>query len=408
MLKKPYYILFLFLLLFTYFPGYSQDSLVNKMIVKDQFPFKASQGQFVGQGWDTLAKAVQRSRFVLIGEEHGMDSIPMFTSAIARVLQPAVFVSEVDPYTATEMKRLVKEGGSHLEYFKKYPWSLSFYNLQPEFQLLKDLDQQKVDFWGIDQVMLLSSSRLFQMMTEAAKSPAVKKMLAVYTEKFLKHDLEICKSGDYSKLVIFTIPQSSIDSLDRLLVKENASCRNMWDAFKESRSIYVNNKSSHPQRVSLMKRTLMNKLYPYLKENGPAIPKLLFKMGAVHASGNESLLTIFDVGNLMSNLADIQKVKSLHIFVIAQTGTYNTFASTDDDKAIKPYLPEKNQTDFLKPYFDVSTDKNHWQLFDLRPLRRKIEAGKISISNMWLRRTVLGYDFLVVIPEVNGSKLLKE
>jgi hypothetical protein len=42
-------------------------------------------------------------------------------------------------------------------------------------------------------------------------------------------------------------------------------------------------------------------------------------------------------------------------------------------------------------------------VFDLRPARRAITASKLQVSEA-LRRYILGYDYLVVIPETTASK----
>lgn len=58
----------------------------------------------------------------------------------------------------------------------------------------------------------------------------------------------------------------------------------------------------------------------------------------------------------------------------------------------------------LKP-ITRSTDQSDWQCFDLLPLRRALNEGKISILDIKLSRIIKGYDLLIIIPKVTASKI---
>jgi len=48
----------------------------------------------------------------------------------------------------------------------------------------------------------------------------------------------------------------------------------------------------------------------------------------------------------------------------------------------------------------LATDDN-WTYIDLRPLKKQLESNKIEVKNDFLRRLVLGFDGLVIIPEAS-------
>ena len=48
-----------------------------------------------------------------------------------------------------------------------------------------------------------------------------------------------------------------------------------------------------------------------------------------------------------------------------------------------------------------------WSAFDLRPLRTALAKGKLQLPNRSLERIIMGYDYLVVIPETTANRLIQ-
>jgi hypothetical protein len=44
-----------------------------------------------------------------------------------------------------------------------------------------------------------------------------------------------------------------------------------------------------------------------------------------------------------------------------------------------------------------------WLVFDLCPLRTALTAGKMQGASQSLQRTIMGYDYLIIIPETTAS-----
>lgn len=81
----------------------AQDSTLTRLIGRSQYPLQVSGATFSGLGWDKLLADVRRSQFVLVGEDHGIAQILLFTAAVTREFKPAVYVAEIDPYVATTL-----------------------------------------------------------------------------------------------------------------------------------------------------------------------------------------------------------------------------------------------------------------------------------------------------------------
>jgi hypothetical protein len=163
-------------------------------------------------------------------------------------------------------------------------------------------------------------------------------------------------------------------------------------AIQLSRRIYM--EQNHFLRLQLMKNNFYTHYYPSF-----AGKTSLFKFGSVHMCKGEGLLGGYDIGNLVYNIADSRYEKSLHISVVGKNGTqgspFKGFPAQNLD-------PEKGELKSLAPFFKEVTD-NNWQCFNLLPLQKAIRNHEITIKDNFLLRMIMGYDYLVVIPNVTAD-----
>ncbi|MBI3233577.1 MAG: hypothetical protein HYZ42_05980 [Bacteroidetes bacterium] len=57
----------------------------------------------------------------------------------------------------------------------------------------------------------------------------------------------------------------------------------------------------------------------------------------------------------------------------------------------------------LKIFFDQTAKE--WTCFDLTKLHRSLRRGELKVDDIYLRRILQGYDYLVIIPEVTAAKM---
>ncbi len=166
------------------------------------------------------------------------------------------------------------------------------------------------------------------------------------------------------------------------------------DALTLSLKIYK--EQNHHLRIQLMKNNLM-KVYSNWENK-----KNLFKYGAFHLAKGESLLNVYDLGNLVNNIADSKFENSLHIIVLGKSGTQASPFKGFPDETI-----DENSNN-LKPFElllnNVTTDQ--WHCFDMSPLRTALYNGKVVVNNTKLEKIIKGYDYVIVIPEVTAAKFL--
>lgn len=389
-------------------PAVAQDSTLTRLIGRNHYPLQVSGAQCSGVGWDKLLASVQKSQFVLVGEDHGTAQIPLFTAALAREFKPAVYVAEVDPYVAQTLTELTAQPGPPTAYLRQYPGALCFYTLAEEYELIKTLRAQQARLVGLDQVWSFSAAPFYVRLAGQVKSPAARTYLRQRAATYQAQDQANERLGGHKYAMTAQAPSAG-DSLVALTKKESPAVQKMVQDYVASYRIYTG-RGTHQARLDLMKRNLLREMRPYQTATGLATPKLLFKFGGLHLARGASPIgfgEFYDVGNLVQNLADVQDQKSLHILILGKQGTKAA--------GLNPQFPAKNVSTYTEADYDADipvklfTDQvigPAWSVFNLRPLRTALTDGKLHVASQALERTIMGYDYLVVIPETTASKPL--
>jgi hypothetical protein len=386
-------------------PAYAQDTTLTRLLRTNVYPLTATGAQLAGTGWDKLKASITQSQFVLVGEDHGMAQIPQFTQAVARELQPAAFITEIDRYQAAHLTRLTAAPGLPTAYLKATPGSLSFFSWGEEYELAQQLRAQKTQFIGIEQVGIFTLGRFYEELASQVKSKSTRAWLQREGAAYQRHDNAQFRSGgqDYS---ILSQRSSALDSLETLTKTESSAVRRMVQDYLLSYRIYKNQVKglgSHQARVNLMKRNLLEALRLLAPQPGQPLPKLLFKFGASHmARALSPWAGITDVGNLAQNLADVQDARSLHLLVMGKQGTQIGGFNPDDPSKNVVFF-DLSKDAYMKPFADLSPGPA-WQVFDLRPARRALLNGKLQLTDPMLTAFLLGYDYFVLIPNATASR----
>ncbi|MFC6223488.1 hypothetical protein ACFP2F_09565 [Hymenobacter artigasi] len=385
-------------------PARAQDTTMTRLLRANVYPLTAAKAQLSGTGWERLQASIAKSQFVLVGEDHGMAQIPQFTQAVARELQPAAFITEIDRYQAGALTRLTATPGPPTAYLKASPGALSFFSWEEEYELAQQLRAQKAQIIGIEQVGVFTPGRFFEQLANQVRSKTTRIYLQQRRVVYQQHDNEQSRSGGHAYSMVIQ-HQSALDSLVAITKSESPEVRRMVQEYLLSYLIYkdqVKGLDSHQARVNLMKRNLLEALRPLAPQPGQPLPRLLFKFGASHMARMLSPWAgITDVGNLAQNLADVQDARSLHLLVMGRQGTQvGGFNPDDPSKNVVPFDISKET--YLKPFADITTGPA-WQVFDLRPARRALLNDKLKLTDQMLVALLLGYDYFILIPNATAS-----
>ncbi|MBD2716935.1 hypothetical protein KBK19_17960 [Microvirga sp. STR05] len=383
------------------------DTTFQRLLRQNQFSLTQTGTQFSGPGWDKLQQDIRKTALVLVGEDHGMAQIPAFTQAVAQVLKPKVYVAEIDKYQAQDLTRLTAQPGLPTAFVQQYPMSLSFYSWAEEFELARALRAQNTALVGIEQLGFASTGRTLMLMAEQVKSKSTRAFLQQQATAIQAHDRAALIAADYGKITINGMRSTLLDSLRKMTSTEPVAVRQLLQDLEASVNIFKVNASGkpggHQTRINLMKRNLLQELAPYQKAGQP-LPPMLFKFGAYHLGRGRSIWgDIYDVGNVAVNLADAHDQKTLHIFVMGKQGKKVTGQNpVDFSKNATSYTAADEA--MLKPFMAATPAGAAWQVYDMRPLRRAMLYKAMPVADQELQATILGYDYVVIIPETTASR----
>jgi hypothetical protein len=391
----------------------AQDDKFAAKLMESRSQLSINDGRMTGNGADVVRSALDNAQYVLIGEDHGTSQIPAFTSAVCAILGPRGFHTmavEAGPMAAALVQRGIGREDRREQIAaseKKYPDSIAFFNLQEELDMVTNCAQsargQTFHLWGLDQEFMgstgMTMARILQTHPQKEASAVAQRMLDENNAAVEK----AAKSGNPGELLMMSAPNEEFTRLNELLQKEgNGDAQRLMHGLIESRQIYKDNMAapsdSNRERALLMKQTFMQN---YDLAGKGSQPKVLMKFGDWHLYKGFNPLQNNDIGNFVTELADGQGTKALHIIILPVTGIRLRFAGIS-----RPYAPETfNMLDdadykFMKPFVDGAGSEG-WTVFDLRKLR----GG--AISNPSLQRLVLGYDLLVLIPAATASTQIR-
>jgi hypothetical protein len=120
------------------------DRFIAKLL-QNRYALSVRSGQLSGAGAQVLQSAIAQSRFVLLGEDHGVAQTPEFWAAVRNAAGPERFHTmavEEGPLVAAELERWARrpDGLAQLVAFEKtFPESINVYNAREEFDMLQSV-----------------------------------------------------------------------------------------------------------------------------------------------------------------------------------------------------------------------------------------------------------------------------
>jgi hypothetical protein len=361
----------------------SQDSLRVATVQKFTYTFKVENQQIVGQGWDSLKKAIAQSQFVLIGENHASPKLSELMSCIlpqAKSFGFEHFILETGPVAS---QKVVELYNADLEKYRQNLYTfltqygigignppIEFVAMKKDAEMFQAAVKNGYKIQGIDKEYLYATHYLLDelgrmctdkgcMQRHKQAVEAVKQHYANYAKKEeyqlitqLKNDLKI-------KDFVENMPQNS-DKL-RFVISQ---LRKSWEIYGlyNDRQYYL----SEAVRIENLKRNFGE----YYRQHKAGRMKAIIKYGNMHTEIGESGLGFLDLGNTIFELSNINNTQSLHIM--------NMRRFRDDEKGgVTDY---RNDGYEVYPNFIDLADKNQWVVVDLRPIRRLLNQGKIKVN----------------------------
>lgn len=388
-MKQLYIALTLFFLAVN---TYGQAALA-KVINTNKATFSYQQGQFKGDGWDKIMTEIASHKNTLIGEDHFFNEIPLFVSEITSKIKFDNFFCEIDPYSGDFISQKIhKLPQDKLDQFiTDYKYAFSFYALAPEFQLLKKLIKKGTNIIGTDQIALTADGLIASKLKEITQHKKAKELYSNISINS-KKQFELFTSGKGSPYLFTDEFEQNLQELEKL--KLSASEQKIIASLKLSREIYRD--QNHHLRIQLMKNEILKNIEAF--NTG----KNLFKYGAIHVNKAQSILGGYDIGNFVSNISDANFESSLHIMIIGKNGIQGVPFEGMEPQKINP---SGNDLKHYAPFFEAS-DAIHWSLFDISQILKTIKSDKLQIEDETLKKTLHGFDYIIVIPNVTPAPFM--
>lgn len=380
----------------------AQDSLLVAAIRQHTYNLSLNEQNFSGEGAAVLQEAMQSPQFLLVGEQHGIVEVGAFTNALLKAARPLgfeYFCVETDPFIAKKLEQLVGEGKPALdEFVKSFPLSIPFYDNHEDFQMLTTAleagDGQLPKLWGVDQVFAAAPRYLFQRLTEIAPDAKAKALAADYLKKGREGLQAVMKNGDFNQMILNQLEEKDFTQLLTAFGNDPQSeSTQIIQGMMKTKEIYAAWYAGKYHQNNFIRSKLMKKQFmEYYREAEKLkpTPKVVFKFGATHTYRGLSYYQVFDLGNLVSELAAMNEMESLHIHFTGIRGKANS--------GLQGEQSFDSQKDIAPEIWAAISDRaegQEWILVDMRPLREKFGRRRLKP----IKSEVFNYDFWIFVPE---------
>ena len=352
-----------------------------------------------------IIQKLENSRFVFVGEQHGIKSAATVTSLFYRLGQAQGYNTlcvETDDLNAQKLKSMSVTGdftSAMKAHSASFPYSLPFYNNEDDHVLFTQVNQAKGEFWGIDQTFVLQFRYNFHYLATNGESEALRKKAAALQKAAEDAYQVVIETKNPKAPYIFQYDQATHEQLLSLASNETEK-EIIWQLGK-TKEVYDYNFNgqgylNNEVRGQLMKQNFMRYWKTALTEGKD--PKVVFKLGAFHAARGLTRTNIYDIANLGSELAISQGERSVHVAVLGITGQ----AATGNPFAPSPIADFDNTAQLPKELQELVGDiSDKYFVIDLEPLRPYGYGKRFSEE---LKKLIFQYDMLVL---VNGAEPLK-
>lgn len=345
-----------------------------------------------------ISSKIASSQFLMIGEQHGIKEVGEITSWIYTLAQAYGFKHlciETDAIAAMQITNFAR-GENPVELAKEssdeFPFAIPFYNNYDDYALFSQVVETQGDVWGIDQTFMAQFRLNFDYLERTSSNKQFKNELTKLKELAHSAFEKAIAEKDFSAPFIF---QYSDDLHNKLMsLAQEGSEKEVLKQLKKTKEIYLynfSNKSylSNSNRAKLMKQNFLN--YYQKAAKTEEYPKVVFKLGANHVSKGLNSTQVYDIANLISELAIINGLKSTHLLVSGIKGENaigNPFAPV-------PTAAFDNTQDFPEEIQDCIKDLDHkYFILDLAPLRMEAKSYSSKLQD-WMFK----YDLVVLINE---------
>jgi len=394
--------------------GAAEDEAALKSLLADNsLALSLHDGELTGPGADWIFNQADDLQFLSLGEMHGVFEIAQMSAAIARAYKDNGFGAtavELSPTMARVVGQAMASEETYKDFLKKtafqveddtvYPFQ--FYFFEEDYAFLKIFaggGQNSPPIWGLDQEFFFSLNFLLETLLDKAPSDEARDYINSLLEKTAAEPfyIGVAEPAEFETLKGLFGPEVDPETLGILdgLLFSNRFYRSVFLEDPDGEGFDLLEKKSQTMRQIFLSR------YQALKAKTGEKAKVIIKYGSQHLGRGLNQAGIYDFGNFIPELAEIEHGATLSIrFICGPEG----FGSTREGK---PY-PCSLYFEQFKAFFGDALSDTGPTLIDFRTLRKNpvfTEAWAANFSGTQ-KDTPWQFDALVVIPNATPSKRL--
>lgn len=372
-----------------------------------------AEGSFSGPGWELLLEEGRQSHAFLLGEEHGVAEIPALTRELFRALVPSGYrhlAVEISPPMAPVLDQLARgdAGLANLQrFFTAQPPGVAFFTLEQEAELLvavrNMVEGPEPVVWGFDYEVAADRYLLDRVREAAPEGPARAAAEALYAKSLAAWNT-LLETKNPAAFFTFSTPPEVFDELVAAWPTPDPESALAIEVLRETLAINQDmmsgrNWESNDRRARLNRGQLVRHLGEVA--NGP---RVLYKFGASHLVRGRNVTEVFDLGNLVSEMATAAGSNSFHLLVVGGPGTQHAVFNPVELTYV-PAPVDLVASTGLGVIVDQALPEG-FTLFDLRPLRPLFSFVHNRTTHPDLMRIVHGFDALLVLTGSTPAKPL--
>lgn len=362
--------------------------------------------QFSDNTINFFTKEARNNQFIGIAEVHQSEQLSYFTTAFLKVLKKEGYSNlalEIGAHSADLIENLSENPDDVLENLKQYNLTYGkksfpfipfiFMDKVADARFIEEAARQGYDLWGIDREYefsyVMHLDELFNKVKE--KTPEIKKAYEKSRNVLSKVTFKDKTYGEFKVCWLLNEPNiqeffALIDS-DKKLANYINEIKNSWRIYCR----FLNGKGGSNVRAKYMRKKF-DSLYNSVQKKDQNQPKVLLKLGGVHLTHGNSQYGRYDVGRHVHEKA---KENNTGFLTIRHVWRYKNGSDQISKKAWK-------NTSFLMQL----GEKDKWTLIDLRPLKKKLEAGEITVDKgtAWELKS---YDLFLISPNDSKGKVIR-